>query len=208
LIKMLKPSGIEKAGAFMLIYGPPDVGKTHNSLATLPRPILFIMGESKGDNLGIIKDKIGLTDDEITCVPYDEETHADELLGLLFDKELCAPFRSIFADGFTHLMSTKLHTEVEDQHYSQKQKDKKTNRKTLAAMVKTSVENHGVVNNLTKRIFSAMGNRSVEGKICVIATHYDEMVKWGGEFHRGTKLLAASRSAKSSSATFEDWQGG
>jgi hypothetical protein len=191
LIKMLKPSDMAGIGLgnFMLLYGPPDTGKTHNILESLYRakltPILHLMGGSKGDDVDIILQKIKMKDEDITCVPLDEETVSTDLLDFLFDDEQCKPFKSIFFDDFTHHMVNTMHNEVEDQHFLQKAKDKKVNMKTLAAMVKTSVENHGIVNNLTKRIFRAMGNRSKQGKVCIIATHYDEQVKWGGEFVGG-----------------------
>jgi hypothetical protein len=93
-------------------------------------------------------------------------------------------FKVVVFDDFTHHMTNTMHNEVEDQHFVQKKSEaekdgKKLTAKVLTAMVKTNIENHGSVNSWTKRIFRAMGNRSKEGKTCIIIAHDDERPKRG-----------------------------
>lgn len=184
MIKLLSPEEMKTAGAFILEYGEPWVGKTYSTLASIPRPTLFVPCEGRGDNKRIIT-KLELTGKDISVLPYDESVTADEIIQFLSSPDACEKFNSIFLDGVLFLMGITLQDEVTTQAYSER--DGKT-KKVLMSKTKMTQEGHGVVNNVMKRIFKALGNRAGEGKVVVCSTHEDTHMRWGDRYVGGPAL--------------------
>lgn len=189
MLKIQNPDEIEQVGSLILIYGKTWSGKTWSTLESLAKvgKTLFVGAEPRGDNAKIMK-AIKFNSSKGDYAAYDSEASINDVLETFNSKEECDKYKCIFFDGLSYVMGFTLQSEVTTQDHNSRSNKKDIGTKLLASQTKMSVESHGIINNLVKRLLSALGNRAKDGKIVVVSALDDTMFKFGDKYIGGPAL--------------------
>jgi hypothetical protein len=174
----------ESQGNFLLVYGPPKVGKTCTILQTCSDPVVYLTAEKrkvkttfKAINRPDLKLKIGVYESFGDCIDT------------VFDLKRFEGAKTIVLDSLTHLMAAQLSYEILDQDYAAKtDAERDAIVKELTMSVKLSKESFGAIADNMLRLMNGLQNLTMAGfdVICTARTEerpkYNRTVGYGPAF--------------------------
>jgi hypothetical protein len=174
----------EQQGNFMLVYGPPKVGKTCTILQTCADPVVYLTAEKrkikttfKAINRPDLQLKIGIYENFLDCV----ET--------IFDLKRFEGAKTIVLDSLTHLMAAQLAYEILDQDYASKTEDEKSKIiKELTMSVKLSKESFGSIADNMLRLMNGLQNLTMAGYDVIVTARAEERPKYNKTVGYGPAL--------------------
>ena len=174
----------ESQGNFMLVYGPPKVGKTCTILQTCEDPVIYLTAEKrkikttfKAINRPDLKLKVGIYENFSDC----RET--------VFDLRRFKGAKTVVLDSLTHLMAAQLAYEILDQDYAAKTEEEK-NRiiKELTMSVKLSRESFGSIADNMLRLMNGLQNLTMAGYDVICTARTEERPKYNKSVMYGPAL--------------------
>ena len=181
-MQVLKPKQLPQHGTFICIYGQSGVGKTVTSLATLPKPLFWIVTEPR--DLRKPLEAAGTTEDDVDIGPYE---NLEDLLTFLSDGENFKRNKAVFFDSLSYTMSIELAKEIGLEAYESRDKKSKIDR-PIASQMKTTMEGHGIRNTSVFRILNLLGSLAASGKVVVVSCLEMEHPKFDRELSAAPAL--------------------
>lgn len=174
----------ESQGNFMLVYGPPKVGKTCTILQTCEDPVVYLTAEKrkikttfKAINRPNLRLKVGVYEGFMDCIDT------------IFDLKRFDGAKTIILDSLTHLMAAQLAYEILDQDYAAKTEEEK-NRiiKELTMSVKLSKESFGSIADNMLRLMNGLQNLTMAGYDVICTSRAEERPKYNKTIGYGPAL--------------------
>lgn len=181
-MQILKPNQLPKHGTFICIYGQSGVGKTVTSLASLPKPVFWIVTEPR--DLRKPLEAAGVKESDVNIGPYE---NLEDLLAFLSDPKHFNGHNSVFFDSLSYTMSIDLAKEIGIEAYEARNKKDKVER-PIASQMKTTMEGHGIRNTSVFRILNLLGTLAASGKVVVVSCLEMENPKYDRELAAGPAL--------------------
>jgi len=174
----------ESQGNFMLVYGPPKVGKTCTILQTCEQPVVYLTAEKrkvkttfKAINRPDLKLKIGIY-----------ESFSD-IIDTVFDLKRFEGAKTIVLDSLTHLMAAQLAYEILDQDYASKtDAERDAIIKELTMSTKLSKESFGAIADNMLRLMNGLQNLTMAGYDVVCTARAEERPKYNRTVGYGPAL--------------------
>lgn len=174
-MKIIKPSQLPSNGTFICIYGESGVGKTFNSLKSLPKKLAYIPSEPR--DFARTFNAIGITDKDADIITYEG---FEDLMETITKVENFKGYSSILHDSLSYSMTIDLAREISEESYDTK-KDKEKLDKPIATRLKLSQPGIGTVNKAVFRILEAYGKLAAYGKTVVVTCLEKSNPKWNRE---------------------------
>jgi len=164
----------EVAGTMALIYGETGVGKTVSTLATLPKPILYIECDPKPVER-TASDVVDFTDIDIL--------HPEDFLDLFNYlnqqiEKIPEKYKSLVIDPVSFLINVILLGDIEDETAKA---EVFGNTRPLVALGRTDMTGYGTLSSLAKRLCKVLGLIATHGVIVVCISLLDDTPKWNRE---------------------------
>jgi hypothetical protein len=149
----------EKQGNFMLVWGPPGVGKTAGVLQTAEMPIVLLTAEKRKIQTTIAA--INRPDLQLVVGVYENFM---DCIDTVFNIKKFGSAKTIFIDSFSHLMVAQLAYEILDENYNAKSDEEKANIvKELTMKMKLSKEGYGALADNMLRLMNGLQNLTMAG---------------------------------------------
>lgn len=174
----------ENQGNFLLVWGPPKVGKTCTILQTCDDPVVYLTAEKrkvkttfKAINRPKLRLKIGVY-----------ESFKD-LNDTVQDLKRFEGAKTIVLDSLTHLMAAQLAYEILDQDYAAKSDEERDAIiKELTMSVKLSKESFGTLADQMLRLMNGLQNLTMAGYDIVVTARDSERPKYNKTVAYGPAL--------------------
>ena len=174
----------ENQGNFLLVYGPPKVGKSCTILQTCDHPVVYLTAEKrkvkttfKAINRPDLKLKIGVYESFL------------DLIDTVFDIKRFEGAKTIVLDSLTHLMAAQLAYEILDQDYASKTEEERSKIiKELTMSVKLSKESFGSIADNMLRLMNGLQNLTMAGYDVIATARSEERPKYNKTVGYGPAL--------------------
>jgi len=174
----------ESQGNFLLVYGPPKVGKTCTILQTCDDPVVYLTAEKrkvkttfKAINRPDLKLKIGVYESFSDCIDT------------IFDLKRFEGAKTVVLDSLTHLMAAQLSYEILEQDYASKtDAEREAIIKELTMSVKLSRESFGAIADNMLRLMNGLQGLTMAGYDVVCTARAEERPKYNRTVGYGPAL--------------------
>ena len=196
-VRPMKKGDHTAKGAFILIYGQPDVGKSLNSLKYLLGNTIYITTEPRNPYIPLQASERDIDKFPVANVRYsdfqkdekgkvlDNDQHFESFKRWLLTYEF--PEDIVIFDSFSYLINIGLSEAIEDETFDA-MKDADKTSKTLIKQTKKEFEGWGALAGQGFRLLSPLARLSERGKIVVVTTLHDANPSWG-LMHNNAPLL-------------------
>jgi len=173
----------ESQGNFLLVYGPPKVGKTCTILQTCEMPVIYLTAEKRKIKTTLKAINRPELDGKLKIGVYVSFT---DLIDIVFDLKRFKGAKTVVLDSLTHLMAAQLAYEILDQDYAAKSDEERDAIvKELTMSVKLSKESFGSIADNMLRLMNGLQNLTMAGYDVVVTARdaerpkYNKMVAYG-----------------------------
>lgn len=189
-MQLVKYQSIEETqGNFLLVYGPPKVGKTCTILQTCEIPVVYLTAEKR--KIKTTFKAINRPDLRLLVGVYDGFL---DLIDTIFtfperDAKKSVKTKTVFLDSLTHLMAAQLAYEILDQDYASKTDEEREKIiKELTMMNKMSKESFGSIADNMLRLMNGLQNLTMAGYDVVVTARAEEQPKYNKTVAYGPAL--------------------
>ena len=170
-------------GAFVLLYGPNNVGKTASTLATCDLPVAYIMSEPRDiyRNIDVAnkfrsENKLPLLEPGKNMFIFDYENYDDLIRFMSTDDDIkWDNIATMIIDSMSHIMNMELMCEIIDEAHEGRMEKLSASKgkaaeltKDLASKNKSTEEGYGVLASAMKRLAGAAGRKTRTKGMAVI----------------------------------------
>lgn len=172
-MKLFKPNELEEnAGDIMLLYGDTGVGKSVTSIQTAEEPIVYIMTEGR-DVTKLLK----AANRPNVKIAFGFYTTWEDMMKFVSDASNFHGAKSVIIDSLSHIMTSNLGEEIEDEAYASLDK-KKGIDKPIAMRSKMSLEGYGALSGEMRRFTAALAKLSQQGMAVVCLARLESQPKF------------------------------
>ncbi len=174
----------ETQGNFMLVYGPPKVGKTCTILQTCEDPVVYLTAEKrkvkttfKAINRPDLRLAVGVYENFLDCIDT------------VFNIKKFGTAKTVVLDSLTHLMAAQLAYEILDQDYASKtDAEREAIVKELTMSVKLSRESFGSIADNMLRLMNGLQALTMAGYDVICTARAAENPKYNRTVQYGPAL--------------------
>jgi hypothetical protein len=166
---------LKESGRLIMLYGPTGVGKTVSILQSATDPVMYILTEPR--SLKPSLDAAARPELDIDVAVYNDFPGLMEFVAAPSNFER---HQTVVVDSYSSLMSIRLSTEIEDQHFEARS-EKERQLKSLTSQVKLSQEGYGSLSSWMFRLTAALGRLSQAGKVVIVTALLAENPRWNRE---------------------------
>ena len=186
-MRLLSYRSIEESqGNFMLVYGPPKVGKTCTILQSCELPVIYLTAEKRKVKTTVKAINRPDLDGKLKIGVY--ESFSD-CIDTVFDLKRFEGAKTIVLDSLTHLMAAQLAYEILDQDYAAKtDAERDAIVKELTMSTKLSKESFGAIADNMLRLMNGLQNLTMAGYDVVVTARDSEHPKYNRTVAYGPAL--------------------
>jgi len=179
-VPIKKFEDLESGGKMIFLYGETGGGKTTSSIATAPKPCLYVGLEKRP-----VRDNVIASGVDTTKVAFMEPETWLDFFHSISRPEKFEGFNSIIIDSHSYIMNELLGREIEDEGAEASPNSKKP----ITTRVKTSLEGYGALSGWMRRLDHNLGILARKhGKVVICMAGLQENPKWDDEVFAGPLL--------------------